>query len=94
MFFLGFSFNIKGINISGIEKKVDTLEYRMIGPGIRYIKFNLPEYPLSAYLLTVDLSNSYNFVETFQALNQTGKTEAMTAAFNRLNTQSHKQLQG
>ena len=94
MFFLGFSFNIKGINISGIEKKVDTLEYRMIGPGIRYIKFNLPEYPLSAYLLTVDLSNSYNFVETFQALNQTGKTEAMTAAFNRLNTQSHKTIAG
>ncbi|MDD4713155.1 MAG: hypothetical protein PHP34_07490, partial [Bacteroidales bacterium] len=67
--------NVTAINISGVEKQMDTLEYRMIGPGIRYTRFVLPDYPLSAYLLTIDQTNPYNFVETFQAGNQVGKTE-------------------
>jgi hypothetical protein len=86
--------NVTAINISGVEKQMDTLEYRMIGPGIRYTRFVLPDYPLSAYLLTIDQTNPYNFVETFQAGNQVGKTEAMTTAYNRLNTTSHTTLAG
>jgi len=86
--------NVAAINILGVEKQMDTLEYRMIGPGISYTKFILPQYPLSAYLLTIDLTNPYNFVETFQAGNQVGKTEAMTTAYNRLNTESHTTLAG
>ena len=86
--------NVAAINILGVEKQMDTLEYRMIGPGISYTRFVLPQYPLSAYLLTIDLTNPYNFVETFQAGNQVGKTEAMTAAYSRLNATSHTTLAG
>lgn len=82
------------INISGVEKRIDTLEYRMIGPGIRYTKFQLPDYPLSACLLTIDLNNPYNFIETFQAGNQVGKTEAMSTAYSRLNTSEHNTIAG
>ena len=87
-------FNLYSINISGVEKKMDTLEHRMIGPGILYTKFQLPEYPLSVYLLKIDMTNPYNFVETFQAGNQAGKTEAMTTAYSRLNAASHNSLAG
>ncbi|MEA4936572.1 MAG: phosphodiester glycosidase family protein [Paludibacter sp.] len=87
-------FSLYSINISGVEKKMDTLEYRMIGPGIQYTKFQLPEYPLSAYLLKIDMTNPYNLVETFQAGNQAGKTEAMTTAYSRLNAASHNSLAG
>ena len=86
--------NIAAISIAGIEKKIDTLEYRMIGPGVRYTRFILPDYPLSAYLLTIDLTDPHNFVETFQAANQVGKTEAMTAAYTRLDTELHTPLAG
>lgn len=82
------------IDILGVRKQIDTLEYRMIGPGVSYTRFNLPDYPLSAYMLTIDMTNPYNFVETFQAADQLGKTEAMTSAYNRLNADSHTTLAG
>lgn len=50
------------IDILGVEKQIDTLEYRMIGQGISYTRFELTDYPLSAYLLTTDLTNPYNFM--------------------------------
>ena len=72
------------IDILGVNRKIDTLEHRVVGPGIVYTRFVLPELPLAGYMLTVDLSNPYNFLETFQAHNQVGRTEAMTAAYHRL----------
>lgn len=82
------------INILGVEKQIDTLECRMVGPGINYTKFVLPEYPLTAYMLTIDLKNSYNSVETFQAENELKKTEGMTKAYHRLSRDSHKAIAG
>lgn len=82
------------IDISGVAKSIDTLEYKVVGPGTVYTRFNLPDYPLSAYLLTVDMNNPYNFVETFQAGEQVGKTEAMTSAFGRLNAAGHRTIGG
>lgn len=86
--------NISAININGIEKKIDTLEHRQVGPGVLYTRFQLPDYPLSAYILQVDLNNPYNFIETFQAGNQVGRTEAMTTAYNRLNSTAHSTIAG
>ncbi len=82
------------INILGVDRQIDTLEYRVIGPGADYTKFNLPEYPLTAYMITVDLNNPWNLIETFQAQNHVGKTEAMTSAYSRLNHDGHKTIAG
>lgn len=78
--------------IGGVTKQVDTLMHRTIGPGVTYTKLSFPDYPLSVYLMTVDLTNQYNKIETFQAQNQVGKTEAMTNAYNRLSTTGHQSL--
>ncbi len=77
------------IDASGNESQIDTLVHRQVAPGITYTKTYFPMYPLNVYMLTVDLNNEYNTVETFQAGNQAGKTEAMTDAFKRLTTASH-----
>ncbi|MGC3978132.1 MAG: phosphodiester glycosidase family protein [Paludibacteraceae bacterium] len=86
--------NVKAGNIDiwGVTKTIDTLEYKQVGPGIMYSRFKLPQYPLSVYMMTVDLNNPYNLIETFQAGEQLGKTEAMTTAFNRLNTVNHRPI--
>lgn len=80
------------INIWGIDKTVDTLEYKSVGPGVTYARFNLPQYPLSVYMMTIDLNDNYNSVETFQAYNHLGLTEAMTNAYNRLNSVGHQTI--
>lgn len=82
------------IDILGVAKSIDTLEYKVVGPGTVYTRFSLPDYPLSVYMMTVDLNNPYNFVETFQAGEQVGKTEAMTSAFGRLNAAGHRTIGG
>jgi len=94
-------FLINSINLSagkivilGVSKNIDTLEHKSVGPGIQYTKFVLPDYPLSGYMLVVDLTNPYNQVETFQAQNQVGKTEAMSSAFNRLDREQHRTIAG
>lgn len=66
-----------------LRVKIDTIEHRTAGPGVMYTRIKLPELSVSAYLLTVDLTNRYNKVETFQANNQVGKTEAMTAIYKK-----------
>ncbi|HPH72448.1 MAG TPA: phosphodiester glycosidase family protein, partial [Paludibacteraceae bacterium] len=78
--------------IGGETKRVDTLMHRIIGPGVTYTKLSLPDYPLSAYLMTVNLANQYNKVETFQAQNRVGSTEAMTNAYQRLSSSRHNSL--
>ena len=84
--------NAGNIDIWGTSKTIDTLEYKQVGPGTMYSRFKLPQYPLSVYMITVDLNNPYNSIETFQAGNQLGKTEAMTTAYNRLNSINHRPI--
>lgn len=80
------------IDILGIPTSIDTLEYKQVGPGVMYSRLSLPNYPLSFYMLTVDLNNNYNFIETSQTQNQLGKTEAMTTAFTRLSSENHRPI--
>jgi hypothetical protein len=94
IFFQSVFVNISAININGVEKRIDTLEHRQVGPGVLYTRFQLPDYPLSAYILQVNLNNPYSFIETFQAGNQVGKTEAMTTAYNRLKSTAHSTIAG
>jgi len=80
------------IDILGVTKTIDTLSYKSVGPGAMYAHLYFPEYPMSVYMMTIDMENSYNRVETFQASNQAGKTEAMTNAYNRLSLPGHKAI--
>ena len=80
------------ILIGGVERQVDTLEYRQIGPGTVYTRMNFPEIPLNVYTLTMDMGNDYNIIETFQGGEKAGKTEAMTSAYNRLSSPGHQSL--
>jgi hypothetical protein len=82
------------IDIWGVSKTIDTLEYKQVGPGTIYTRFALPELPLSGYMITVDLNNPHNFIETFQAGEQLGKTEAMTTAYTRLSSEGHRTVAG
>lgn len=76
-------------DVWGVETKIDTLVHRQVAPGIMYTKMYFSDYPLNVYMMVADLNNEYNAVETFQAGNQTGKTEAMTDAYKRLATSYH-----
>ena len=80
------------INIGGVERQVDTLEYRKVGPGVTYVRMNFPEYPLNVYTMTIDLKNQYNSIETFQGNDHAGSTEAMTSAYNRLSSPGHQSI--
>lgn len=80
------------INIAGSEKQVDTLECRVVGPGVQYVRMHMPEYPLDVYTLTIDLNNPYNDVNAFIGKNHAGTTEAMTQAYTRLSTPDHQSI--
>ena len=80
------------INIAGVEKQVDTLECRTVGPGVQYVRMHMPEYPLDVYTMTIDLNNPYNDVDAFIGKNHAGSTEAMTSAYTRLSTPGHQSI--
>lgn len=80
------------IFVKGQDRVVDTLEHRQIGPGVVYTRATITSIPLTFYTLSVDMNNEYSRIETFQAQNTTGKTEAMTKAYTRLTTSTQKSL--
>lgn len=82
------------IPIKGVDVVADTLEHRQIGPGVTYTRVTLPSYPLNFYTLTIDMDNAYGKIETFQAQDIAGKTEAMTTASKRLSTNEKQVLGG
>ena len=57
------------ITLNGKSCSVDTIMRRQIGPGIVQTIVRVPEYPLNAYVLEMDMNNPYNRVETTQANN-------------------------
>ncbi|MBR5102232.1 MAG: phosphodiester glycosidase family protein [Muribaculaceae bacterium] len=71
------------VTIGDKNYKVDTLFHRQVGPGIVNTIIRIPDYPLNVYLLHADMDNSYNRVETMQAQNTVGKTEALVNAAKR-----------
>lgn len=93
LFFFHISVLFAGnIDVWGQPKAVDTLEYKSVGPGMKYAKMNFSDYPMTVYMLTVDLNNPYNSIETFQANDHLGKTEAMTNAYTRLSSAQRKPI--
>ncbi len=80
--------------INGKTYCVDTIMQRQVGPGIMHMRVRLPEYPLNAYLLEIDMKNPYNRVETTQAKNLLGKTEKLADAYNRHKGAGKKPITG
>ena len=78
------------INIAGVEKQVDTLECRTVGPGVQYVRMHMPEYPLDVYTMTIDLNNPYNDVDAFIGKNHAGSTEAMIYPIVHSRTSIHR----
>lgn len=82
------------IKIGGVDRRVDTLVHRQIAPGAMYTRMSFPEFPMRAYMMTVDMRNEYNLMETFQAFEQAGKTEALTNGYTRLKSDDKQPIGG
>ncbi|MGN0211485.1 MAG: hypothetical protein ACI4AN_00895, partial [Muribaculaceae bacterium] len=63
--------------------EVDTIAHRQEGPGIVFTQVRLPEFPMNAYVIEMDLNNEYNRVETTLAYNTLGKQETLANAYKR-----------
>ena len=48
------------ITLNGKSCSVDTIMRRQIGPGIVQTIVRVPEYPLNAYVLEMDMNNPFN----------------------------------
>ena len=76
------------------EYQCDTLILRDIGPGTRYLRLRLPEYPLNVNLVIMDLNNPYNRVETTTGQDFLTKTESLVTAAKRQSYEGHNVLAG
>ena len=65
---------------------------RKIGPGTVYTRLRLPDYPLNVNIVTVDLNNQYNRIETTVANESSRGTESLVKAAKRLDGVSHRPL--
>lgn len=84
--------NAEEIEIKGKQYKAERLIERKIGPGTTYLRVRLPDYPLNVNLVTVDLNNPYNRIETTVANESAKGTESLVAAARRLNSAGHHPL--
>ena len=72
--------------VDGNYYHVDTIVHRQVGPGILNTIIRLPDFAMTCYVLSVDLNNPNNRVETTTAYNTLGKTELLTNAVQRNRT--------
>lgn len=77
------------ITIGETQYNARLLEKRDVGPGTTWRRIRIEGYPLNVNLVTMDMTNPYNRVETFQGQDIIGKTESMVAAAKRLSTDGH-----
>ena len=81
-------------NIDGKEYDYDLLISKEIGPGVRYNRIRIPEFPLNVNYMVVDLNNPYNRIETQQANETLGSTERLADAYARQQADGKKPLGG
>ena len=77
------------INIGDKEYTASLLQKRDIGPGTTWRRIRIQEYPLNVNLVTMDMSNPYNRVETFQGQDKLGSPESIDGAAQRLSSENH-----
>ena len=86
--------NAEKINIQGTDYQTDVLIDRDLGPGVNYKRLRIPDFPLNVNMITMDLTNPHNRVETFQGGEQLGKTEKLANAYTRYMTEEKRPLAG
>lgn len=81
-------------NRSGVEQEYELqrLIERQIGPGTVYTRIRIPEFPLNVNVVTVDLTNPYNRIETTVANEKSRGTESLVKAAQRQNSECHRPL--
>lgn len=79
----------ESITVDGKDYQYERLIERKIGPGTTHLRLRLPDYPLNVNIITVDLNNQYNRIETTVANESAKGTESLVAAAKRLDTESH-----
>lgn len=77
------------IAMDDAEYQVDTLVHKVVGPGNTYLRLDLPELPIRAYLLIIDTHNKYNRIETFLANDKIEGTELVSGACVRNSYEGH-----
>ena len=82
------------IPIQGTDYRADILINRDLGPGVNYKRIRIPDFPLNVNMVTMDLNNPYNRVETTQGGEQLGKTEKLANAYTRQYTDEKRPLAG
>ena len=82
------------VTLKGAEYQITTLQDRELGPGVRYTRIRIPEYPLNVNILRIDASNPYNSIETTQASDKLYGTEALVNAAKRQTSTGHVALAG
>lgn len=82
------------VNLGGTDYNCQRLIDREIGPGIRHMRFRLPNYPLNINVLQVDLNNPYNSIETTVANESSRGTEALVHAAERQSSPGHVAVGG
>lgn len=84
--------NAEEIQIGEKQYKAERLIERKIGPGTTYIRLRLPYYPLNVNLVTVDLNNPFNRIETTIANESAKGTESLVTAARRQDSEAHHPL--
>lgn len=82
------------INLEGKDYQIDVMTKREIGPGITHTRLRLPSYPLNVNVLTIDLNNEYNRIETTTGGEKSRGTELLVNAAARQSYKSHRALGG
>lgn len=84
----------QNVTLGDKEYEVQRMTDMEIGPGIRHTRYRLPSYPLNINVITVDLTNPYNTIETTVANESAKGTEYLVHAANRQSGPSHRALAG
>lgn len=82
------------VTLEGSDYEVTTLIDREIGPGIRHSRYRLPSYPLNINVVTVDMTNPYNKIETTTANERSKGTETLVNAAKRQSSEGHRAVAG
>ena len=80
------------IVIDGVTYHADTLVHHQIGPGMINAIVRIPDFPLNVYVVTVDLNNPNNRVETTYGRGKIGKSELLSDAVKRHRTPTKRPI--
>ncbi len=80
------------VTMGSNEYQMERLIEREIGPGTTYLRLRLPEYPLNANVVMVDLTNPYNRIETTVAKESSRGTEGLVTAARRQSSEGHRPI--